>query len=178
MTTVKYDMSKNYFKCYNETQGVMVKKKQILKQENKKVFGYLEHGLILLIYVVLISISSKVVWFMDKASIFSKVLTIVEAIAFLLITIYYISFIFCYLYESKKIHKGKLIIDEDGITDISESKVKVGLPWENILGVVTTKNALTIVTDKPVYFFVGNNEKEKLIKAILKYKEDILIIEK
>ena len=178
MTTIKYDMSNNYFKCYNESQGIMVNKKRVLKKKNRKVFGYLEHGLLLLLYTVLISILSKVLWFMDSENLLSAVLSILVTLLFVFVGIYYISFLIAYLFENKKTHRGKLVLDEDGITDITEEKITVGLPWENILAVVTTKNSLTIITDKPVYFFVGNNEKEKLIKAISKYKEDVLIIEK
>lgn len=178
MTTIKYDMSNNYFKCYNESQGIMVNKKQVLKKKNGKVFGYLEHGLIFLLYTVLLSILSKLLWFMDNENVFSEIFSILVTLLFVFIGIYYMSFVIAYLFENKKTHRGKLVLDDEGITDITEEKVKVGLPWGNILGVVTTKNTLTIITDKPVYFFVGNNEKEKLIKAISKYKEDVLIIEK
>ena len=139
MTTIKYDMSNNYFKCYNESQGIMVNKKQVLKKKNGKVFGYLEHGLIFLLYTVLLSILSKLLWFMDNENVFSEIFSILVTLLFVFIGIYYMSFVIAYLFENKKTHRGKLVLDDEGITDITEEKVKVGLPWGNILGVVTTK---------------------------------------
>lgn len=178
MTKVKYDMSKNYFKCYNESQGMMINKKQVLKKKNKKVFGYLEQGLLFLLYTIIISILSKLLWFLDAENVFSDILSVFVALLLVWIAIYYVAFLIAYIHEKKKSHKGELIIDEDGITDISEEKVKVGLPWEKIQGVVATKTTVTIITNSPVYFFVGNDEKEKLLKAIQKYQENLLIIEK
>ena len=178
MTTIKYDISTNYFKCYNESQGIMINKNRVLKKKNGKVFGYLEHGLILLLYVFAISICSKIIWLIDSESIFSEIISFFIPLALILVIIYYVSFVIFYHHEKKKTHRGKLIFDEEGITDITEENIKVGLPWENILGVVTTKNTVTIITNKPVYFFVGIEEKENIIKAIEKYQENLLIIKK
>lgn len=56
---IEYDLSKHYFKYYNESQGIFLHKKNILKKENKRILGYLENNILnciisLLIYIYLI----------------------------------------------------------------------------------------------------------------------------
>lgn len=177
MTTVKYDMSKNYFTCYNESQGIMGSKKKILRKKQLNIQGYLQQGILMIIYTLLISICSKVLWYLDNENLFVDFLDIIIAICIVLIVVYYVAFLIAYLFERKKTHKGELKITEDGITDISEEKVTVGLPWNEISALVVSKNTVTVVTKSPVYFFVNNDSKDKLIKAVKKYREDLEIIE-
>ena len=56
---IKYDMNDNYFKCYNEAQGIFTNKNSLVKNPKKKVKGYIQTGLSFLMYSVIILLNTS-----------------------------------------------------------------------------------------------------------------------
>lgn len=172
---IEYDLSKHYFKYYNESQGIFLHKKNILKKENKRILGYLENNILNCIISLLIYIFN--ILFIDSLVIY----TIVDFLSFMVFFISLfciINFFVLYFNAQKVSHKGILEINEFGITDYSEEHVNIGFGWDKIDCVVISKNIITIIqnSNMPIIIFIKNND-EKIIDTIKKYKKDINIIE-
>lgn len=168
--SIKYDMSSNYFRCYNEAQGVMVDKKKILKKLEGKIYGYLERFFSYFLFTTLLFIVALVL----KMQAFY----ILFYILYGLLCFYAFIFACGYLTEAKKKHVGELVFDKDGIVDIGDNGIQVQMKWEHILGVVIQKYTVTILTDDMIFFFINNSCKEQVKDAIDKYHKDLLVIDR
>lgn len=175
---IKYDMNKNYFRCYNESQGVMMAKNEILKNPKAKIYNYVEKGIINILLVVIIYILSKILLFFDNTNMIVKMLNIIVIIALCLIILYFLVFFIGYFVEKSKNHIGNLEVDATGIKDLSDSGMIVGFTWDNIKALVIKKHTINIITDSSIYLFIDITYKERLLKAIERYNPDLTIIDK
>lgn len=175
---IKYDMTKNYFKYYNESQGIMISKNEILKNPKSKLYSYTEKGIINLLLVILTGILSKILYYLGNNGIVTKVLNIIVIIALLLLLLYFTVFYIGYFIENRKKHVGNLEIDADGIRDLSDNGMVVGFSWNNIKAIIIRKHTINIITDNSIYFFIDVTYKERLLIAIERYNKDLLIIDK
>lgn len=175
---IKYDMSKNYFKYYNESQGIMLSKNDILKNPKSNIYSYTTKGIVNLLLVVLICIISRILYYFDNTNIITKLLNLVVVLSLILISLYFIVFYIGYFVENKKKHIGNLEIDAIGIKDLSDNGMIVGFTWDNIKAIVIRKNTINIITDSSIYFFIDITYKERLLKAIERYNKELLIIDK
>lgn len=171
---IKYDLTKNYFKYFNESQGVFIKRNNL--KDNTKVTNYITY----FIYNIILSI---VVYFINVIFLFHKfniLYTLIEFICFILffLSIFCIINFFCiYMNSKKSIHKGIIKIDEFGITDYSEDKINIGFNWDRIKNIVVSKNCITIIQDSnlPIIIFINIEHIEKLEKAVQKYNKKMNI---
>lgn len=171
---IKYDLTKNYFKYFNEAQGVFIKRNNL--KDNQKITNYITY----FIYNIILSM---VVYFINVIFLFHKsniLYTLIEFVCFMLffLSIFCIINFICVYFNSKKaIHKGIIKVDEFGITDYSEDGVNIGFSWDKITHIVVNKNTITIIQNSnfPIIIFISINDLEKIEKSIKKYNNDIKI---
>jgi len=173
---IKYDMSNRYNVCYNESLGVATHKREVLN--GKKVHNYTSYGCMYLIAIILVIIADSMFYYFTDLYVVSCALTIFSIILVLLIIVYFMLYYIRRNMSRCRKRSGYLDISDEGITDESFMGIKMIFHWEKIHAVVVGKEALIILTDTPVYFFLDNSIKDEVINNFKKYKSDISIIEK
>ena len=175
---IKYDMTDNYFKCYNESQGIIVNKDEIIKNPKFKLYNYIEKGIINIVLIIIIFICSRILSYMIGSNIITKILDIICIISLLLMVLYFLIFYIGYSIEKRRIHVGNLEVDAEGIKDFTADGLVVGFSWDNIEAIVIKKHTINILTDNSIYLFMDVKYKDRLLLAIDRYNKDLLIIDK
>lgn len=175
---IKYDMNSNYFKCYNESQGIITKREEIIKNPKIKLQGYLERGIIYLILVCFVIAFTAISSYIITESLDVRRLIEMTCVLLGFMAFYFAMFFVSYSVENKKIHSGELEVDAEGIKDFSDSGMIIGFGWNNIKAVVIRKHTISILTDSPIYIFMDIEYKDRLLLAIERYNKDLLIIDK
>lgn len=175
---VKYDMTDNYFKCYNESQGIIVNKNEILRNHKFKLYSYIEKGFINIMLILIVLICSRLMFYLIGDNLISNILNVISFIFLILMVLYFIMFYISYSVEKRRKHVGYLEIDAEGIKDYSEDGMIVGFSWSNIKGIVINKHTINILTDNSIYFFIDIKYKERLLIAIERYNQNLTIIDK
>lgn len=173
---IKYDLEKNYFNLFNEAQGIVTFKKDILKKTDKKVLSYTGKCLSYLKIILIISIFTLIFYFIDNNSFFTKTLLYLLALIFGLLTIMVVVFIAGYQDAKKRKNSGEIQFSKNGILDVNSEGIKIGLPWNYIDFVVITDHVICILTKAPFFFFFDKSVKEDVLGAIMKYAPNLKII--
>ena len=165
---IENDFSQNFFKCFNEAQGVATAKRIILKSKNINVTTYLENLflisiLLLLFGVLFLTINNKIIFFLfifaDLLNLFLHTIYISERVI------------------NKNNLKGNTIINEKGIINDSYKNIEMHFSWDLVQAVVIKKYSITILTKTPCFFFFDISKEEEIKKLLKKYKKENLIIE-
>ena len=175
---IKYNMNYNYLRCYDEAQGVVIAKDEIIRKPNMKVYNYLEKGIIGIMLITIIYLLTRLLYFVDGSIAIIKTLNIMTIVSFALLALYFIIFFIGYLAEKSKNHAGSLEVDAVGIKDISDNGVIVGFKWDNIKMIVIKKHTINIITDNTIYLCIDVEHLDRLLNAINRYNPDLLIIDK
>lgn len=170
---IKSNIKKKYFTCLNESMGVNLNKKYILKTKKNTDYTYTEHTLYVMIIILLISAIFAIM--RTNASILLSMMAIFCAGLYLLAVL--ITTLMGYTARKRVNFKNEIEITEDGITDASYYGIKMTLSWDQVEAIVIRKNTIIILTNTPVYFYFDKNKKKDIVNATKKYKEDILVIE-
>ena len=158
----------NFFKCFNEAQGVAAAKGLILKKRNPKVTTYLQNIILIFAYILLVSLYLLV---FDKLFLFALVLF--ADIIFLFLNIFY-------MVErciSKDKQKGTTTINKNGLINDSYKKIEMHFSWDLVEAVVIRKNSITFLTKTPCFFFFDIANKKEIKELLKKYNKENLIIE-
>jgi hypothetical protein len=174
---IKYNIDNNYFKCYDESQGVMLIKGEILKKPSIKVYNYIEKGIINLFFIIIMFITSLFFKVFNMSMPF-KIFLVLAIISFILLICYFMIFYIGYLVEKNKVHIGNLEVDATGIKDLSDSGTIIGFSWNNIKAVVIKKHSICIIADSPISLFIDIEHEERFLNAINRYNPDLPIIDK
>jgi len=171
---IKYDLTKNYFKYFNESQGIFIKRNTL--KDNQKILGYLEFFTKNILISIVVFIINVLVLF-NKNNFFYTIFEFICFMLFFLSTFCIINFLCIYMNSRKNIHKGIIKIDEFGITDYSEDGVNIGFSWDNITKIVVSKNTITIIQSSnfPIIIFVNIEHIKELEKELKKYNKNIKI---
>lgn len=172
---IEYNLNENYFKCYNEAQGVILNRKKIIKNPKKRITTYLGNAGLLCLEIIIIFIICLVV---DRTGYLTKLAYCMLYFAIFAVFIYLISFYYSYFLEKKKNHSGTLKFSSDGITDEALDGTIVTMKWDKIQALVIKKHTLTFITDSQIFFFVNISLKKEILAALKKYNNKLLIVEK
>lgn len=166
---IKSDISKNFLSIYDEARGVAQNRHKILKKQKVNNVTYLERVLFIFCVILLIGIYDI------KLCLPVGYLLILAGTIYLVIEI--LRTYYNYIFRKNREFKSEIIINEQGIIDVSSfENVEILFKWETIKAIVIRKYSLTILTNSPVYFYFDIKDKNKISKAIKKYKKDIVII--
>lgn len=173
---IEYNMNDNYLKCYDEAQGIISNKKKLYKNPKKRIKSYLLNGIIFNIEMFLMFLILKVMEFYgDNSNVFA---ILILSITFFTDIIYFLGFFINYSMLKNKEHAGILEFNEIGITDISNTGIIVTMPWEKIEALVLGKYTATFITSEQLFYFINVSTKENVLKAVKKYNNKLLIIDK
>lgn len=172
---IEYDLNQNYFKCYNEAQGVILNRKKIIKNPKKRITTYLGNASLLFIEILAIFLICLMV---DRTGYLTKFAYFMLYFAIFATFIYLISFYYSYSLEKKKNHSGTLKFSSEGITDEAFDGTIVTMKWDKIQALVIKKYTLTFITDSQIFFFINISLKKEILEALNKYNDKLLIIEK
>lgn len=173
---VKYNITDNLYKCYDIALGIYVNKRSLQKNPNIKIKSYSRKGLDYLLITFLIFIVGTFTYSINQSPIFLKIFS--NILGFLLACIlgYYLVFIQFYLSNRKKIHSGILIINKEGIADVSDDSLTIKFGWDKVKFIVVMEHKLVVITKSPWFIFVDIEDQDKIIKGIKKYNQDVMII--
>lgn len=160
----------NFFKCFNEAQGVATAKSLVLKKKNPKVTTYLQNVVLIFLYILLVSLYLLV---FKRIFLFSLVLF--ADLVFLFLNIFYM--IERCLSTDKP--RGTTTINKNGLVNNSYKKIEMHFSWDLVEAVVIKKNSITFLTKTPCFFFFDIANKKEIKELLKKYhKEDLLIEER
>ena len=158
----------NFFKCFNEAQGVAAAKSLILKKKNPKVTTYLQNVLLIFAYVLLVSLYLLI---FERLFLFSLVLF--ADLIYLFLNIFY-------MVErciSKDKQNGFTSINKNGLINNSYKNIEMHFSWDLIEAVVVRKNSITFLTKTPCFFFFDVANKKEIKELLKKYNKESLLIE-
>lgn len=167
-------ISKNYFTLFDESRGVAIHKKSILKRRKSNTLSYLQGKLIVFILLFILDIFFAFLCRFNCYMVCFTCLTYLITLVYLFCTV--INIIGIYKFRKKQQFSNTILIDKNGITDESYFGIKMIFRWEKITGVVIGKYTVTILTDTPIYFYFDISKKKEVIKAVEKYGNKDLII--
>lgn len=170
---IRSNIKKNFFKCGNESLGVMVNKNYILKTHKNPNYNYSEHVLLITIILLLCA---------GILSMLGSVPLLVISLAFTIVAFFYLAFniifvIKMYFIRRSTNFKNDIEIDGGGIHDKSYFGIEMTYSWDKIKAIVIRKNTVVVITSTPIYFFFDITKKDDLVDAITKYKKTIPVIE-
>jgi len=172
---VSFNLSKNYIECQDEAKGIAFHRKKILKSKKNQYLSYFEETTITFIIILMLGIFTINMAYSIYTSLYGIFIIYIDTF-YLLLNIFLIYKE--YNYRKKHNFINKLIIDEKGITDIASFKnIEILFKWPRITGIVVGNTSVVVLTDTRIFFYADIKDKDKLIKLIKEYKNNILIIE-
>lgn len=177
---IKYNCDKKFFKMINETAEIISLRKSIIQNKKIKTYGALQRILLYYFFGLIVYffyISSKYIFFWPE--ILNDLFMISSMTINIITTLYLLLFITFYLAMKKDFcTEETIIIDEWGITDLNDLGTMLGLKWNAIGLIAITKNAITILNHSGSYMiFLDIEQKEKIMEEILKFSQDVLIVD-
>ncbi len=167
---IKCDLSKNYFKIYNEAKTASRNKKSILKSHKIPNISY---GMeIILLSTLLLFLS--LMFFLNKYLVIGIVLLTID-ISYVLYLI--LKYLIIYNIRYKVNFENTIIFDEEGLTYSAFYDIKMTFKWSKIKAIVIQKHSLTILTDTPIYFYLNKECLEKVLKVVDEYAPKTLVLE-
>jgi len=161
-------MKKDFFNNFNESRGVALNKRKILKNRNSKCLTYLQGILIISLIIIFVSILLCRYKFYSISLLY---------LLFLYLLVEFFRIYLSYLFRRENDFKNVISFSKDGLTDNSFKNVKIHFEWNKILGVVIKNKTITFLTDTNIYFFFTIDNKDKILKLLKKYDKLDLIIE-
>lgn len=175
---IKYNLEYNYLNIYDETQGIVSNKHLIYRDEGRNIESYTKSGfkfikfaLIELVFLIIFNI-------LPLPRVFVKVLNFIFSITVGGIVAYYVVFFSLYTTERNRSHKGEIEINEDGVLDVSEDGVKIGIPWHYIECVIITEKVICFMSRVIACISITSDHADEVLEAIEKYQDDLKIIDK
>lgn len=175
---IKYNLEYNYLNIYDETQGIVANKQSIYRNENRMIKSYTKEGLRFIKYAVIEFIFMIIFNLLPFPSLLSDFLNFIFAITVGGIVAYYIIFFSLYTMDRNRSHKGELQIDKEGILDISEDGVKIGIPWHYIECVIITDKVICFMSKVVASIVITTDHLEKVKEAINTYQDDLKVLDK
>lgn len=175
---IKYDNQKNYWKCHDETLGIYLMKKKLLKNPQSKIHGSIYWTLYYVGIVLMILLMNCYFYCFDKKS-FSAFINFFNVIMILIIALILVQLIsiFVLYFKNKKRGNGVLKINKEGLTDVMDIGRTYICPWDKVLFVAIKKYTVTFILDDRVLIFVEIKHKKDILEALQTYQRDLLVID-
>lgn len=173
---IKYDISKKSYDLFNESQGIVTFRNDILKNiYNIKTYTEQCKKYILILIIILgITLIFNLI---SPYSIFTKILWFLFAMMAAIVTMFIFVFIYSYnQYKSLK-HSGEIQFSKNGILDISDSGVRTGVTWELVDFIVITDTIIVILTKTNFYYHFDQELIDDILIAVNKYCPNIKILD-
>ncbi len=170
---INYKIKFRNFRDYMELRNILSSRDTLLENHNANYFDWtkiLYTDLIILGIILLLNIllngSLVLLFFL----IFSMSVTIAIFVMFLLFYLRYL--------KLRKYRYGKLLIDEDGIIDISDYGYICGFTWDQLSLIVKGRFDTVIFSDFAFSLYINNDVSDEVVEKIKKYKKDLVFIDR
>ncbi len=173
---IKYNLEYNYFSFYDEVQGILMKKKEILKG-SKKIDSYTKEGMKYLKIIGILFVLFLISILFPVPTSFETIIKVLFSLSIGIIVAYYAVFYLSYFEDRKRCHRGELQFSKTGILDVLDDGVKMGLPWHLIDFAVITNKVVCFVTKTSIVYFVDASKREEVIEALEKYQSELKVMD-
>ncbi len=164
--------SDNFFKIYNEMQGVSNRFYKIKKGKKVRVHNYTYYAkimAILVIFIFLFPLIFRVYNFFIKILI-TKVSPFIITFLILYLLLFHIGY-----YYAKKRLGGEVALKEKGIEDIEKDGLRFFAPWNLIDFVYFGEYGIYFYVRKRIVIFGDNSNKEEVLKYLEENKIKVLV---
>ncbi len=167
---IKCDLSKNYFKIYNEAKTVARNKRIILQKHKIPNLSYGMETIFLSTLLLFVSL----MFFLNQYLIMGIILLILD-IGYVLYLI--LKYLIIYKMSQKVNFESTIILDKEGLTYSSFYDIKMIFKWSKIKAIVIQKYSITILTDTPIYFYLNKECLDDVLKEANKHGSKMLVLE-
>ena len=174
--TIKYNLSNNFTRCYNEAYGIASHRNKYLKNPRSKIHSYTYYGFIYLWLAIVYNLLTCLLYKLIGYNTFICFLCCLMHIINFIVVLYFIYYLLRLMISKQRKIKGSFILDKKGLIDSTFKGIKILFEWSKIKVVIVGKHSITILTDTPIYFFVNRDLESTLIPALKTYKKNLLII--
>ena len=147
----RYDLRNNYFKIFNESQGIVNFRNEIEK-DLFSIDTYLNKCKSYVFLTLFIFVITLIFNFIDNDSLFTNILWILFALMVGMVTVIIFLFFVSYHDQKKLPHSGEIQFSKTGIMDISDSGLKIGMDWSLVDYAVVTDTIIVILSKTNMYF--------------------------
>ncbi len=168
-----YEMkTKEFWHCFNLSQGIVVERNKIKKNPQKRTHAYttiiIKNYLLCLIYIPLIAFFDTLV----NMNFITDILAILLLFIFGLNTILLGITIINFFKIKRKLQKGELRLEETNITSTAENGKTTRKNWESMDFIYIKEEFLFLITKKRVVFIIPKSANNfDNIKSYLKEKQ-------
>ena len=175
---LKYNLDYNYLHVYDEFQGIVSYKNALYRNPYYIVSSYTKIGFKFIKLAIVEFIILLILHLIPFMLFFRHIMDFLFAITVGGIVAYYVVFFSVYSLERNRLHRGLLRIDEKGITDTSEDKVIVHIPWRFIESVIVTDNIICFMTKSITHFIINSEHYDNVMASLKKYQSDLKVLDK
>ncbi len=175
---IKYNLECNFYKAYDEMLGITSSKKLVYRNENRMINNYTKEGFKFIKYAILEFILMIILNIFPTPSSLIELMNFCFAITVGGIAAYYVTFFSLYSIERNRSHKGEILIDEEGILDTSDDKIKIGIPWHYIECVIITDNIICFISKVVASICINTEHYNEVMEALEKYQDDLKVLDK
>lgn len=173
---IKYDLTDNYFRNYNEANGAICLAKKMQKNPKTKVRSYLTLATIYSVTLFVISIILICVSVYINNDLLIEISSFLLSSSILLFVFYLLWLCACSRLEINS-KEGTLVISKTGIVDENKNGNKLSIAYKNIKAIIITKNLIVFSLNTPLMLFIPNKDKKNIVAEITKYS-NVPIIDK
>lgn len=163
--------NKNFFKIYNEMQGVGFRASKLCRKRDAKVYHYTTYTLFYFMAAVILTLLA--VFFLQKYKLLFMIIQILLFFLIFMILAMILLFLVGYHFTSKRLG-GEVNINIDGVEDKEKDGLRFFAPW-NLIDFV-------YFGEYGIYFFVrrkiviyGDCSHNEEVKKYLKEKEIVVL---
>ncbi len=171
---INSNLTKDFFEVYDESKGIAIHRKKVLKKKRVPLFSCYEEVFISL--VILVIASALLLTVENELSYQCAAFLAIVSLIYLIVIV--IQIIVAFGYHKNQKFKSAVTIDEEGIATDSYFGIYMRLDWSKIKAVVIKNRSITILTDTPCYFMFSGRQRSKIEEALQKYHPNTLILEK
>ena len=136
---LKTKITKDFYKYFDESRGIAIQKRKVLKNKNSSCLTYTQIQLTVFVIMLVVGLLFMLLGKVDYRGY------IIGSVVFILSLCYIvgcIASVIGYYNFRKSCSKKGLVVDENGVTDESFYGIKMTFSWKKILGIVITKNTI------------------------------------
>lgn len=171
-----YKVKFRNFRDYMELRNILASRDKLLENHKANYFDWnkILYGDLIVLGILLIFDIFTYKTQLDIVVLFFLILVLSTSIAILIM---YLLFLFRYL-GLRKNRFGTILVDEEGIIDISDKGYICGFTWDQIPLVVKGRFNTVIFSQFSFSLYVNNDVGDEIVENMKKYKEDLLVIDR
>ncbi len=171
-----YKVKFRNFRDYMELRNILASRDKLLENHKANYFDWnkILYGDLIVLGILLIFDIFTYTTQLDIVVLFFLILVLSTSIAILIM---YLLFLFRYL-GLRKNRFGTILVDEEGIIDISDKGYICGFTWDQIPLVVKGRFNTVIFSQFSFSLYVNNDVGDEIVENMKKYKEDLLVIDR